>query len=116
MAVLQFTAEWDVNPADRGIDRIGSTARSRPRDPRTPRTLRALRTRAHSRFGRLTSKPGDSTNAHSGAGAKRTNERRTNEVWLDATTDSVGDYTAVDDGGVTDREHLASESLDGCDE
>ncbi|KAE9004888.1 hypothetical protein PF011_g12270 [Phytophthora fragariae] len=47
---------------------------------------------------------------------RETNERRTNEVWLDATTDSVDDYTAVDDGGVMDREHLASESLDGCDE
>ncbi|KAE9177656.1 hypothetical protein PF005_g24405 [Phytophthora fragariae] len=43
-----------------------------------------------------------------------TNERKADEAWLDATTDSVDDYTAVDGGGVTDRKHLASESLDGC--
>ncbi|KAE8915650.1 hypothetical protein PF005_g13338 [Phytophthora fragariae] len=30
--------------------------------------------------------------------------------------DSVDDYTAVDDGGVTDRKHVSSESLDGCDQ
>ncbi|KAE9056052.1 hypothetical protein PF010_g31908 [Phytophthora fragariae] len=84
-------------------------------DPRTPRTLRALRTRAHSRFGRLTSKPDDSSSTHSGASAKRTNGKADN-AWLDATTDSVDDYTAVDGGGVTDRKHVASESLDGCDQ
>ncbi|GMF53336.1 unnamed protein product [Phytophthora fragariaefolia] len=42
--------------------------------------------------------------------------RKADEVWLDATTDSVDDYTAVDDGGVTDRKYVASESLGGCDE
>ncbi|KAE9036521.1 hypothetical protein PR002_g7046 [Phytophthora rubi] len=45
-----------------------------------------------------------------------TNERKADETWLDATTDSVDDYTAVDGGGVTDRKHVASESLDGCDQ
>ncbi|KAE9006623.1 hypothetical protein PF011_g11496 [Phytophthora fragariae] len=46
----------------------------------------------------------------------KTNERQTDEAWLDVITDSVDDYTAVDDGGVTDRKHVASESLDGCDQ
>ncbi|KAE9036527.1 hypothetical protein PR002_g7040 [Phytophthora rubi] len=45
-----------------------------------------------------------------------TNERKADETWLDATTDSVDDYTAVNGGGVTDRKHVASESLDGCDQ
>nr|KAE8920730.1 hypothetical protein PF009_g28981 [Phytophthora fragariae] len=46
----------------------------------------------------------------------KTNERKADNAWLDATTDSVDDYTAVDGGGVTDRKHVASESLDGCDQ
>ncbi|KAE9013965.1 hypothetical protein PR002_g14360 [Phytophthora rubi] len=46
----------------------------------------------------------------------KTNERQADEAWLDVITDSVDDYTAVDDGGVTDRKHVASESLDGCDQ
>ncbi|KAE8889336.1 hypothetical protein PF003_g26543 [Phytophthora fragariae] len=46
----------------------------------------------------------------------KTNERQTDEAWLDVITDSVDDCTAVDDGGVTDRKHVASESLDGCDQ
>ncbi|KAE9264082.1 hypothetical protein PF008_g32200, partial [Phytophthora fragariae] len=41
---------------------------------------------------------------------------KADEAWLDATTDSVDDYAAVDSSGVTDRKHVASESLDGCDQ
>ncbi|KAE8889418.1 hypothetical protein PF005_g12184 [Phytophthora fragariae] len=44
----------------------------------------------------------------------KTNERQADEAWLDVIRDSVDDYTAVDDGGVTDRKHVASQSLDGC--
>ncbi|KAE9264079.1 hypothetical protein PF008_g32201, partial [Phytophthora fragariae] len=41
---------------------------------------------------------------------------KADEAWLDATTDSVDDYAEVDSSGVTDRKHVASESLDGCDQ
>ncbi|POM80540.1 Transposon protein [Phytophthora palmivora] len=44
------------------------------------------------------------------------NGRKAGEAWLDATTNSVDNYTAVVDGGVADRVQVASKALGGCNE
>ncbi|EGZ08244.1 hypothetical protein PHYSODRAFT_340057 [Phytophthora sojae] len=73
--------EWDVHPADSVVDRIGNTG---------PRPLRQ-----HEYCELDIEQPDKSATARSG----ETNGRNVDEAWLDATTDSVDGYTAVDDGG-----------------
>ncbi|KAE9344970.1 hypothetical protein PF008_g8981 [Phytophthora fragariae] len=94
---------------DRQHDQIRTSGSSDPTNAASSANSSSLTNwPAHEQAGRL--------QQHAHGSECKTNERKADEAWLDATTDSVDDYTTVGDGGVTDRKHVASESLDGCDQ
>ncbi|EGZ17428.1 hypothetical protein PHYSODRAFT_331403 [Phytophthora sojae] len=94
MAVLQFTAEWDVNPADHAVGRIGSTAKIWTSGSSDPTDAAISTERAHFRTGRLTSKPAGSTTRARSEHNERTNGKR-------GVGRSEWTYTRVARDGVT---------------
>ncbi|EGZ17867.1 hypothetical protein PHYSODRAFT_331798 [Phytophthora sojae] len=113
MTVLQFTAEWDVNPADRAVGRIGRTAKIWTTGSSDPTDAANSTERAHFRTGRLTSKPAGST-TRARERAQRTNERTNGKRGVTQSHETSGRrewaYTRVARDGVTNGAQVVHSS------